>query len=352
MKQDLLRLLAFGVWAMGVQSASFSALAQIPLPARRSITPPPTPSSSERPSPVGQAVNKQVAEVQARQSAAPQFKWSGQTVPFKSRCFSDVCLGDDLAKLDSLKISWLGSAFALGDRTAPRGNMLQGIAAAFRGLNEADRKTLASALTNSFIYGKGSDYSEYKDLIPGGTFDYIVISADTLIPLNRATPCAVLPVLGVFKSQNGHYTSVLLMPENGKLTVVRIVRRWVLEAPAGASEVQQVQAIRHQLDDLSNQIGETFGGGWQRGAEFESMRVSADTVGYFNINRGAHPKLTLYTRSFAAYQELIYDDRFPEPDRGGAESPIDWQKVVSFVDKALSAAPGCEVSPAPPVKIN
>lgn len=310
---------------------------------------------------VAEAVKRSQAEDQARQSAMPQFKWSGQTAPFKSRCFSDVCLGDDLAKLSNLKIPWLGSELisakkleqgvALGNenrgkehtRSAKGVRFVQIVDASYRGLSEADQVTLASALTPPFT-GFASDLN-YRMLVPSSGFDYIVASAEVLNTMNRATVCAVLPALGVFRSESGYETSVLLVPENGKMAVARIARRWTLNVPGNASNVQQSQAISQQIAELRKQISETYGGHW-----INQAAVSDDTVAYYDESDIRHPRLTLYTRSFAAYQ-LLYDGTFQtkaeqrDQNRGSVEAKIHWGKVSEFMDAHLATMPGCEIKP-------
>ncbi len=134
---------------------------------------------------VAETVKRQEALDQARRSAVPQFKWGGPTITFKSRCFSDVCLGDDVTKLSNLKVTWLEDQWVSPNkldqerrvreqqrRRSPE--MLQLVDAAFRGLNQAEQGTIAS---NRLALGQGSgpDYSAYQVFVPVG-IDHIVIS--------------------------------------------------------------------------------------------------------------------------------------------------------------------------------
>jgi len=295
-----------------------------------------------------QAVARAEAERQAEASATPVFKWSGPTIAFKSRCFSGVCLGDDAAKLSSLNIGWLGAA-----RSAQGTRFIQIVDAAYRGLSEVDQVTLAAALTPAFEgFTESPSYRTLVPMGPGGGSDYIVLNANTVKALSKATLCAVLPALGIFKSESGHYTSVLMLPEDGKLAVVRIERQWILDVPQNASNVQQSQVVSQELKELSNQIGDVYVASWAANDHDNTTveAISEDTVAYFTWSDMTKPKLTFYSRALAAFQRQNrdYDQRFKW---GGGETGIDWEKLSSFVNGTLSAAAGCEVKPAA-VKIN
>ena len=335
MKQDLLRLPVFVVLAMGVQSISSIALAQSPLPIplpRRGPAPSP-PTREPVPPRIDAPTSTPPRNIQPQDAAAPS-----QIAALPNKCFSKVCIGDDIAKLSSLNISWLREEYPdakkleNGVMLRPTGRtpgtaLLQAVAAAYRGLSEAERKTLALTLTGSYAQSREE---EYKLLIPSGRFSYLVLGSDVLKILNTRVSaiCAMLPIYGAFKSESGHNTSVLLMPENGKLTVARIVRQWVFNAPTDISEHQQMQVLDAQLKDLSKQIVETYG------------TAVYPEIGTVQIQRHLPPipdervvRANLGFYSEAYYKWSAWEARWGWP----AEPPP--------IDKELSSAPGCDVKP-------
>ena len=298
---------------------------------------------------------------------AQTFKWSGPTVTFVSRCFSEVCLGDDVAKLSSLRIAWLAEDFkspnkldqeryASQQRRKLSPEKLQSINAAFRGLSQIEQEILASAKSRGEAGNDNPspDYFNYKNLVPFGRFDYVAINTDVLNALKGAAPCVTVPIIGAFKSESGNYTSVMLLPENGKLVVTRIARKWVLDVPRNASSIQQTQIVSQELNQLGTQIGESYVKQWIADDRHlpvsASMAVSDDAVAYFNWDDTTQPTLTFYDRSIAAYQtqNRDYDARFKH---AGGETGINWETLFFAINSVLATSPACEIK-AVPVKIN
>jgi hypothetical protein len=245
--------------------------------------------------------------------------------PIKSRCLSSICLGDDLVKLSGMKLPWLDpeevhkdfEAKHLGgvkyhrqpERIAP-----DWITRNYRGVTPEQRALLISAFMVGASDGSFYEYGgPARDLLPpplnqgAAATPYITASQSTIDTLKGVTVCAGLPVLGVIKSES-YTTSVFLWPENGRLVVVRLSRAWVTNVPKDAISSQQIKMTNDQIMDLSTQIGQTYySGTWKR--DGTNARASdSETVAYFAVRQtwGNQPVpeviLTLYTKSFAAYQ--------------------------------------------------
>ena len=143
------------------------------------------------------------------------------TVTFKTECISNVCLGDDLAKLGKLNIAWLAEkpqpthAHSKFERTYPLNPQdLRDVQKGFHGLTDVEYKVLATSVGDPGI----SD-SNIAQFAP--TVMHIVLQGTNMALLEKATACNGMPVHGIFKSESGHLTSVLLMSNNGKLALRR-----------------------------------------------------------------------------------------------------------------------------------
>ncbi len=258
--------------------------------------------------------------------AAPAHSAVVQVAEFKTTCLSNVCLGDDLAKLAALSLTWLPE-----DKTSstdPRN--LTELRAAFRGLSEPEYKTLAA----STRFGAGVPDRYIRSFVPDPVVHLVLTPAATA-PLKRAAACGGMPVHGIFKSESGHYTSVILMPEDGKLKVVKVARRFMLGMPAEATDAQRGQVLQKQLNDLVTQVQTSYGGRWNQDRYFVppvtmSARDQA-AVGYFDWSDSEHPLLTFYSASFARFQGQA----------NNAGSPIAWSQVGASYERALANTPQC-----------
>jgi hypothetical protein len=253
---------------------------------------------------------------------------------FKSTCFSDVCLGDDLNKIGGLKITWLSEATRNTRYHPLNPQNVRDAQKAFRGLTDADYKVLAGS-----IYFSGTSDENINIILP--PIVHIEINDATLPILKKATTCtATLPVHGIFKSESGHYTSVLLLSDNGRLRVVKAARRWMPNFPATATDAQKDQMANQQLGELSQQINDAYGAFWHAdgGTVNRTTNFSArskDAVAYLDTRDMAHPVMTFYTATFAAF----------------AKSDSPWDAAIAGYERALANTPGCAVA-TPTLKIN
>jgi len=270
--------------------------------------------------------------------------------PTKTDCISDVCLGDDLGKIIALKITWLDERSQLQPRTPQTGRSiakgyepvmnpqdLREVEKDFRGLTDSEYRLLATSV------GVGGVPDEAVEIFVPQTV-HIVLLNTTLPILKKTITCSAVPLHGIFKSENGHLTSVLLMSDSGKFTVVKLARQWVLNPPTNANSAQQNQVVNEQLNALYKQIRETYSGTWIQDRYYvppvsASVR-SGDSVAYFNWSDMSHPILTLYA---AAFQKL--------ESQGGVYPRGDWRNVAGTYEQTLAKSPGCAVK-APAIKIN
>lgn len=249
----------------------------------------------------------------------------------KSRCFSDVCLGDDLAKLTGMTIPWMDLDYNKDLVTKKKSGLPNGggqihqdpealnrIASVYRGLPAEQINILGRFYIGGFGSSGGfmSEGTVARSLLPGPMNNgagppYLIATQGTLNAL-KASPalCGALPVVGMFKSEGGNLTTVFLWPEGGKLVVSRLSRIWVPTFPPETSNTQRNQLIANQFSDLMKDIGRTYGGAWRNDGD---LHAASDpyTVMYFSEghwdNSGPRPNisgaiLTLYTHSLAAYQ--------------------------------------------------
>jgi hypothetical protein len=267
----------------------------------------------------------------------------GATNGFKSTCFSNVCLGDDLTKIAGMKIVWLPEMRPEnrrpGDWTPPVApSVLKIVDTAFRGLSDSEKKTVAAA-----VPGPGApsadDAQYFQDFVPMTM--HVVLNASVMGILKKATPCGALPIHGIFKSESGHFTSVLLLPTGGRLAVVRVSRRWAFSVPNGTAE-QQNQAISKQLTDLGAQLLDTHGGVWVKDTYYvqpiSSSAFSDEAAAYLQWSDPARPHMSFYTRDFAKFQ--ANHSRTPH-----AEAPIAWDHAIETSERTLASEPRCAIQP-------
>jgi hypothetical protein len=183
-------------------------------------------------------------------------------------------------------------------------------------------------------------------LLPQTDLTRFEINNITLPILKRATTvCTALPIVfGIFRSESGHYTGVVLAPENGKLKVVKMSRRWMPSFPENATYEQKAQIAAQQLNELKKQIPEVYGGDWNMDAGLDGggnkdRSVTGDgAVAYFSTKDFTHPALGFYDIAFHQY---FVNKAEKDP----------WEYVVMGYERALANIPGCAVL-KPAFKIN
>jgi hypothetical protein len=175
---------------------------------------------------------------------------------------------------------------------------------------------------------------------------HVEVNAATLPILRKATTtCTAMPVHGVFLSESGHYTDLLLLSDNGRLRVVRTTRRWMPNFPSTATDQQKSQIADQQYTELVKQIDDVYGGNWVFDKYYvpphSASARSDDAVGYFDYRDIVHPVLVFYNATFSKFQRQSAVNG----------SPIQWSNVTASYERALANTPGCAVK-APALKIN
>lgn len=250
-------------------------------------------------------------------------------VTFRSTCFSSVCIGDDVDKLIQAQPHWVTShikssdddkaVIHLRDLTDQRKKYAQAIGKAYRDLSAADLEILAGNFVDGGYAGEPAPYSRLMDSLVRDRSAFIVADSTVLPILKNATPCGLLPVHGVFISESGLYTGALILPVNGKYTVVQMKRLFDLHIPNAADEAQKERVTFDQVTDMVKQIDAKFGTHWdtsESGAiENESKAMGEDIGATLTLDRSSggrqqrqiEPLMTIFRRDFdnLAWQGLL-----------------------------------------------
>jgi hypothetical protein len=249
-------------------------------------------------------------------------------VTFRSTCFSNVCIGDDADKLIQAQPHWVTShikssdddkaVIHLRDLTDQRKKYAQAIGKTYRDLSAADLEILAGNFVDGGYAGEPAPYSRLMDSLVRDRSAFIVADSTVLPILKKATVCGLLPVHGVFISESGLYTGALILPVNGKYTVVQMKRLFDLHIPNAADEAQKERVTFDQVTDLVKQIDAKFGTHWdtsESGAiENESKAMGEDIGATLTLDRSSggrqqrqiEPLMTIFRRDFdnLAWQNL------------------------------------------------
>src|SRR5215472_8183348 len=173
---------------------------------------------------------------------APAFAESKTT--FLSTCFSNVCIGDSIDKVLQSNLQWVTlhlprstsrqedqSIVHLPQTTQALKQRRDTLTISYVGLSKDDLAVLSPYYFDASTTPKTTVYSRLIDLMLKERMSFLAADSGVLSSLARTTVCGALPVYGVFQSESGLYTSALLMPVNGKLTVVRLSRLFNLRIP-------------------------------------------------------------------------------------------------------------------------
>jgi hypothetical protein len=270
----------------------------------------------------------------------------------KTECISGVCLGADLKQISTLNIPWLQKQQPLTKlRVAGRGNLqetqrtlqeaqhLREVQNEFRGLTDQEYKVLVASL---YVAG-GHNVDDIPSMEPPYIRHFIIQAANTPV-FEKAVACNGVPLHGVFKSESGHLTGVLLMSDNGKYRVVRLIRQWALNAPANANSAQQNQVMLQQLQELYKQVQENYVGEWNMNRYHvppdSASANSKNAFAYFDWSDGSHPTLVMYTTAFKNLPGVLKNPHY-----------IEWKEAGTVYDQMLAHCPACAVK-SPTVKIN
>lgn len=238
---------------------------------------------------------------------------------FRSTCFSSVCIGDDLEKLIQAQPHWVTAhikssdddkaVIHLRDMAEERKKYAAIISKAYHDLSAADLETVAGNFLDSGYAGEPVPYSRLMDSLVRDKTSFIAADSAVLPILRKATLCGFLPVHGVFVSESGLYTGVLILPVNGKYTVVQMKRMFDLHIPNDADETQKERISFDQVTDLVKQIDAKFGTHWdtsESGAiQNESKAMGDDIEATLTLDQSSRgrqrriePLMTLFRRDF------------------------------------------------------
>jgi len=241
-------------------------------------------------------------------------------VSFRSTCFSNVCIGDDVDKLIQAQPHWVTShikssdddkaVIHLRDLTDQRKKYAAVIAKAYHDLSAADLEILAANFVDGGYAGEPAPYSRLMDSLVRDRSAFIAADSTVLPILKKASLCGLLPIHGVFISESGLYTGALILPVNGKYTVVQMKRLFDLHIPNEADESQKERITFDQVTDLVKQIDAKYGTHWdtsESGAiQNESKAMGDDTGATLTLDRSSggrqqrqiEPLMTIFRRDF------------------------------------------------------
>jgi hypothetical protein len=240
-------------------------------------------------------------------------------VTFRSTCFSSVCIGDDVDKLIQAQPHWVTThikssdddkaVIHLRDLTDQRKKYAAVIGKAYHDLSAADLEILAGNFLDGGYAGEAAPYSRLMDSLVRDRSAFIVADSTVLPILKKATLCGLLPVYGVFVSESGLYTGALILPVNGKYTVVQMKRLFELHIPNDADEAQKERTTFDQVTDLVKQIDAKYGTHWdtsESGAIQNESKAMGDDIGAtLTLDQSSHsrqrriePMMTLFRRDF------------------------------------------------------
>jgi hypothetical protein len=240
-------------------------------------------------------------------------------VTFRSTCFSNVCIGDDLDKLIQAQPHWVTAHIKssdddkgvvhLRDLTDQRKKYATVIGKAYHDLSAADLETLAGNFLDSGYAGEPAPYSRLMDTLVRDRASFLVADSTVFPILQKATLCGLLPVHGVFVSESGLYTGVLLVPVNGKYAVVQMKRLFDLHIPNDADEAQKERITFDQVTDFVKQIDAKYGTHWDTsdsGAIQNESKAMGDDIGATltldqqsrTRHRRIEPMMTIFRRDF------------------------------------------------------
>jgi hypothetical protein len=239
-------------------------------------------------------------------------------VTFRSTCFSNVCIGDDIDKLIQAQPHWLTAHLKssddkgvvhLRDLADQRKKYATVIGKAYHDLSAADLETLAGNFLDSGYAGEPAPYSRLMDSLVRDRASFLVADSTVLPILQKATLCGLLAVHGVFISESGLYTGALLLPVNGKYTVVQMKRLFDLHIPNDADEMQKERITFDQVSDFVKQIDAKYGTHWdtsESGAIQNESKAMGDDIGATltldqrarGRQRRIEPMMTIFRRDF------------------------------------------------------
>jgi hypothetical protein len=251
---------------------------------------------------------------------APVFAEDKTATAFRSTCFSNVCIGDDLDKVIQAQPRWATAhiktsdddqaVIHLRDLTDVRQRYVATISKSYHDLNPPDLERLADNFLDSGYTGEPAPYTRLLEPLARDKASFLVADAGVLLILKKAALCGSLAVHGVFVSDSGLYTGILMLPVGGKLTVVQMKRLFDLHIPVDASDAEKETVIFERVADLVKQIDAKYGTHWDTSesgsVQNESKAVGDDIEASLTLDRNSRgrrqreiePMMTLSRRDF------------------------------------------------------
>ena len=268
----------------------------------------------------GQFTNMKKSAILVLVCFAHVFAEDKTAITFRSTCFSNVCIGDDIDKLIQAEPHWLNAhikssdddkaVIHLRDLTDQRKKYEAVISKVYHDLTAADLEALAGNFLDNGYAGEPAPYSHLMDSLVREKASFIVADTTVLPILRKATLCGFLPVHGVFVSESGLYTGALMLPVNGKYTVVQMKRLFDLHIPNDADEAQKERITFNQVTDFVKQIDAKYGTHWdtsESGAIQNDSKAMGDDIGAIltldqsvrgRQRRHIEPIMTIFRRDF------------------------------------------------------
>jgi hypothetical protein len=263
---------------------------------------------------------------------------------FLSTCFSNICVGDDIERVMEAEPKWVTKHIKANDEgksvvhlrevSQLRKKYSAVIGATYHNLSDTDLDRLAE----NFLDGYSGEPTSYKRLMEPLTRErvaYLAADATALQMLSKASICGFLPIHGVFSSESGLYTSVLLVPVNGKLTVVQLQRIFDLHIPDDLTGAQKGKLTFEQVTAFVKQIDAKYGTQWDTSAKGSipgKNRASGEgVVAYLTLDEIPmgnqkwllQPVMTLTNESYES---------------------TSWQNLKPAVDESLASTRACGVN--------
>ena len=331
--------------------------------------------------------NSQMGRASAGSTPAPLLK---------SRCLSGICIGDDIAKIAFAKTAWVpmtsvkeaidrytrNLAYGRGAQTGqtaksrmPKNTReMELVSQVFRNLSESEATTLALHFGTSRPFST-SGHEIFDANNPG--LRGISVTTESIALLKKATVCALLPVLGMFRSESGYDTTVLMLPENGKYVVVGLHRFFEFKVPANATPQQSDSLYFEMYKALVDRLNESFGdyfiptarNSYYAGAPITTVGTvvtsDPDAIAYLDPNDVKEPVFALLKQSFARFDlnrrpltdteqrnrnllglsnQTVSNGVIHSFDQKQNYYSLDWEQVILYLNQTLASSPACQVT--------
>jgi len=288
-------------------------------------------------------INQKTLAVLGLVSALQMFGES-KTV-FLSTCFSNICVGDDIERVMEAEPKWVTKHIRVTDEgksivhlrevSQLRKKYSAVIGATYHNLSDADLDRLAENFLDHGYSGEPSSYKRLMEPLTRERVAYIAADATALQMLSKASICGFLPVHGVFSSESGLYTSVLLVPVNGKLTVVQLQRIFDLHIPDDLTGAQKGKLTFEQVTAFVKQIDAKYGTQWDTSAKGsipgKNRAAGEGVVAYLTLDEIPMGNQRWLLQPVMTLTNESYEN-------------TSWQNLKPAVDESLAATRTCGVN--------